>query len=418
MEKNRINLMGHLVWWISPDEEEEDSSYSVVPNNGFLSYEEGKKKGYHELPKNMKKLLEKGKPFNAKQEEIAGSLTLLNELALQEPEEREHPRSNFSEEEFWGLDDDAVDLDEEEEEEEEDELVDEKEILAPTKEKLKGKKKKNKKRKKEEGDEEILHDDAEDFEEAPVKKKKKKDKTKLEKGKKKKKKKTLADDSIELQDALDTEDPELDDDADDMPMREKVLDEDEDDEDMDLDDEPRRKTDEEFLEDASVASADSALVDSDFDDGVGADDDDEQLRGVEPETQSIKKLKKLQKKSKKGKDKAVKEEAVDGGDGKKVKKKKKIKEEDTSKGHKKRSKAAEQRDLERCEEEYLPILENLKIAREKKNAEMIQKVLETLLPVAEEFTASFFSEYDIPRLMKNCKRCVFSVLLLLPINLS
>ena len=100
--------MGHLVWWISPDEESEDSSYSVVPQNGFLSYEEGKKKGYHELPSNMRRLLEKGKPFNPKQEEIAGCLTMLNELALQEPEDREHPRIHFSEEDFWGMDDDEI----------------------------------------------------------------------------------------------------------------------------------------------------------------------------------------------------------------------------------------------------------------------------------------------------------------------
>jgi len=385
VEKNRINSMGHLVWWITPEEDEEESSYSVVPaNGGFMTYEEGKKKGYHELPKPMKRLLEKGKPFNSKQEEIAKQISLLNELALMEPDDREHPRGDFSEEDFWGLGDDEI------EENVDEDLLDDEEVLQAANDgddfPLKKKKKKGKKRKQgklDDGDEEAEFDRDEKL---VIEKKKDKDKTK-------KKKKKLAE-------ALESEEMELED-TDDMPRREIIL---EDDDDEELDDRkpvPRRKSIDEdpLLDEESVASGDSALDDSDFD-ADRDDDGDEQLRNVDPENLPTKKVKKY--KAEKSND-----ESLDVADEppKKPKPKKDIAptKAKVPKDSKKRSKAREQRDLEKCEDQYLPMIEELKIVRQNKINGKIQKVLNDLLPVADDFTASFFSEYEIPKIMKATK---------------
>jgi len=379
--------MGHLVWWINADLDGE-GTYSVVPHHGFLPYEEGAKKGMHELPKNMKKLLEKGKPLNARQQEMADSLSLLNELALQVPEEREHPRSSFHEEDYWGLEDEEEPTDFDAAEgppEEEEELDEDEELLdspSESHDKKKSKeKKKGKKRKKspmdDEDEDEIVYDSIEEAT-APFEKKKKKDKIK----KKKKRNKEETDDNFPA-------------DAEQMAVDESVVA-------PVVEPPPAAKAPqpmEDVVEEDPSVSADSALEDSDYGgDDHGGDELAEPLVVDESATGTKKKIKKLVKKGAKDKDMAK-------DDDKDQKKKKKKKKDKAPKEPKKRTKAAEQRDLERerCEEEYLPLVDDLKFHKEARDIESIQVVLHSLLPVADSFAASFFSEYEIPKLMKATK---------------
>ncbi|CAB9504631.1 expressed unknown protein [Seminavis robusta] len=444
VEKDRIKKMGHLVWWVGPQTDGQ-SSYSVVPSHGFISYEEATKKNMHELPSKIKRLLERGKDLNKQQQETMEALRILNELALVEPDDREHPRSDFMEEDYWGFDDDEEGGNEEEEtedvkpaavepaktkrdddddedgnQEEDEELLDDEEDLVEAEANKPVKKKKGKKRKKdtvvdEEGEEdqtEIIYDDIEEATPAPPpKKKKKKDKTKLERGKKKKKKKKSMDGGeagdAEIQQQPSDEqqndatmansgeqDVEMADagQADTAAQQQPGEDEHEADGVAAL--APAISKDEALLEEADSQSAESA--DSDY----GGDDTDE-LLGSEDPTASKKKSKKMKKKGAKKKGESNDDDEKMKGKGKKKKDKKKDK---PPKEPKKRTKAAEQRDLEKCEEEYLPIIEELQMANEMKDASLIQQVLEALIPVAESFCASFFSEYEIPQLMKATKK--------------
>jgi len=92
-----------LVYWIRADK----VGYSCIPKGDFISYEEGSKKGMHVFTEHTKRLLEKGKRLNRRQQEMVDSLVILNELALKLPEERSHPWAGFKEEDYWVLDEDT-----------------------------------------------------------------------------------------------------------------------------------------------------------------------------------------------------------------------------------------------------------------------------------------------------------------------
>lgn len=451
VQKDRISKMGHLVWWIGPQTDGQ-SSYSVVPQHGFMSYEEGSSKGMHELPSKIKKMLDRGSELGKGHMETVEALRILNELALQPKEEREHPRSDFTEEEYWGIDEEGEEenaqiqasaagvktsrameeelveakeeeeeleeeVDDEEDDDEEELLDDEEDLIDSSMEGSGGKKpkkKKGKKRKKdiiveEEDQTEIVYDDIEETamavpkseaDDEPPKKKKKKDK---DKGKKKKKKKSLEAEegtqaeneyakqsaSIKAEEAQSAENPASAELA--IPRKPKPVDQ-----------VPSRPLTP-VMDEPSAESGDSVLVDSDYGgDEFGVDTDEQLDEDPTLSSSGKKKDKKVKKKGTKSKhDKpSVKEEK----DEKKAKKKKnKEKKEKSTKEPKKRTKAAEQRDLDMCEDEFLPLIVRLQSAREEKDISAIETVLRELLPVAESFAASFFSEYEIPKIMKQTK---------------
>jgi hypothetical protein len=162
----------------------------VVPGNGFITYEEGAKSSLHELPHKIKKMFDRGQELSKTQAETMESLRMLNALAFQPIEEREHPRSDFTEEDFWGIDDDEMEdagrdeapHDNYQNDDDEEELLDDEEDLEEWDSSKPAKKVKGTKRKKTE----ILEEDEDqtdyDVEEVapPTKKKKKADKAMLE----------------------------------------------------------------------------------------------------------------------------------------------------------------------------------------------------------------------------------------------
>jgi hypothetical protein len=404
--------MAHLVWWIGS--QEEMGTYSVVAQQAFLPYEEGVQKNMHEIPKKLKRMIDLRKKLSKSQQEEIEGLTLLNELAMQAPEDREHPRGDFTEEEFWGYGDgdDEGDKGNLADDGEDDELLDDEDDLldSPSEaEPVKKKKRKYNKRKKAldlDEEEEIIYDDIEEV--PPVlPKKEKKTKTKLKRGRgpgrprKKRPEDERKEESttVDMEVDLPVEEPSKQIMAAPAPAPAPV-------------EAPAPAPDpipvakvnslDELIgeDEASVASADSALVDSDYG-GEDDDIDDNPAKDLDlVASTSVKKLKKLKKKGSKNLDKAGKDENGENGE---KRQKKKLKKEKADKEPKKRTKSAEQRDLEKCEEEFLPLIEKLRVAKDKKDVPSIQRMLETLLPVAESFAASFFGEYEIPKLMKSTK---------------
>lgn len=394
-----MNKFGHLVWWIGS--KEEMGTYSVVARHHFMTYEEGVKKGMHELPKKIKRLIADGKKLSKAQEEEMEGLQQLNELAVLAPHEREHPRGDFLEEDFWGYDAGIVEGDEIEDDEDEDLVDDEEDLVdSDTDEPAETtKKRKYKKRKKEGividedgGVEEVIYDDIVEVPPGPPEKKKD-EKTKLERGRKKKK--VNGDLTGAPNEEFDVQMDQTPRDAEPMqvplssPLATTVPAK-----------EARHSMEDIVAEYEASASGDSALDDSDYG-GDDVEEDEELGKEVIVPTKKMKKLKK--KGSKNGEKKRMddsEEKSARKGEKEKTEQHKKDK---IPKQHKKRSKAAEQRDLERCEEEYLPLINKLRASKDKKDAAEVQKLLEALLPVAGDFSASFFSEYEIPKIMKTTK---------------